>query len=59
MERGNVSYCTMRSGTLNSPTPREKGIYPAKQGEYHLRIKSWQCECSADGGGGDKTYVRR
>ena len=59
MERGNVSYCTMRSGTLNRPTPREKGIYPAKQGEYHLRMNSWQCECSADGGGGDKTYVRR
>ncbi len=70
MERGNVSYCTMRSGTLNRPTPREKGIYPAKQGEYHLRMKSWQCECrkvlsplcgvntDADGGGGDKTYVR-
>ncbi len=37
MERGNVSYSTMRSGTLNSPTRREK----------------------ADGGGGDKTYVRR
>ncbi len=24
MERGNVSYSTMRSGTLNRPTPREK-----------------------------------
>ena len=58
MERGNVSYCTMRSGTLNSPTPRVK------------RMNSWPCECrkvlalqsrvntDADGGGGDKTYVR-